>query len=181
MISPATTLARRAREEHPLSDLASVDGCAWILLSRGCVALVDVSDFEFCNRWIWSISDRGYAYRRESDNSVVYLHRVLAGASGGEHVDHINGIRLDNRRSNLRTGSHADNIRNQRKHRRKLPMSSTFKGVSRHKVSGLWRARGKLNYVEHRIGYFATEVEAAIAYDKWARENFGAFARPNFS
>lgn len=57
-------------------------------------------------------------------------------------IDHINGIRSDNRISNLRIATHSQN-----NHNSKAPKTNTsgVKGVSFHKPSGLWHAQIKTN------------------------------------
>ena len=54
-------------------------------------------------RWTWRV---GYAVARMKDENGglrdVLMHRYITGAKPGELVDHINRIRSDNRRSNLR-------------------------------------------------------------------------------
>lgn len=54
--------------------------------------------------------------------------------------------------------------------------SSRFKGVSFYKRDGTWEAYLKLNYKRRRMGYFKTEIEAAIAYNEEAKKVFGEFA-----
>lgn len=48
-------------------------------------------------------------------DTTIYLHRVVTGAPKGKEVDHINHDTLDNRRENLKVGSHTDNMRNGKK------------------------------------------------------------------
>jgi hypothetical protein len=90
-------------------------------------------------------------------------------------VDHINGDTLDNRRANLRVCTKSENNRN----RRKLhPTTSRFKGV--YKNTKPWIALIECNGKQFVLGRFASEEEAALAYDKAAKEHFGSFARLNF-
>lgn len=104
------------------------------------------------------------------------LHRFLIDAPDGRYVDHKNGDRLDNRKSNLRLCSPAENRRNSRSAR----ALSGYKGVSRVDRPSKWRATllkgGKRIY----LGSYKTRIEAARAYDKGAREHFGEFACLNF-
>lgn len=101
-----------------------------------------------------------------------YLHRLIL--SGAKKVDHANGDGFDNRRANLREATSAQNNRN----RRLLP-GRRFKGVRPVKNDG-FMAVVWLDNRPNYIGFFRTEMEAAIAYDAAARELFGEFARPNF-
>jgi len=93
-------------------------------------------------------------------------------------VDHINGDRLDNRRANLRIVTKQQNRQNigKQSHRE---MTSRYKGVVQHPKTLRWRAIVKTGGKQRHLGYFATEHEAALAYNTAARELFGEFARLN--
>lgn len=104
----------------------------------------------------------------------LLLHRFIAGASEGQEVDHINGNVFDNRKSNLRICTHAENQRNTK---RKSTNTSGYKGVSYDKRRGKWRARITLNGKEKWIGSFDTAIEAADAYRKASRNIHGEFGR----
>src|SRR5689334_1839569 len=53
-----------------------------------------------------------------------------------------------------------------------------FKGVSRQPAG--WRAKICIGNSTKTLGYFDSEVEAALVYDVAALEHFGASARLNF-
>lgn len=91
-------------------------------------------------------------------------------------IDHINGIRLDNRYANLRCVTHRQNSMNS------LPRkgSSRFKGVSFCGQTGRWKAQIAPDGVNYNLGRFTTEEEAARAYDSAARAHFGEFAKLNY-
>jgi len=98
------------------------------------------------------------AYNPETQRNV-YLHRLIINAKTGEEVDHINGNGLDNRRSNLRVGSHRQNQIN-----RMVPGSSKYPGVYYEKTKTLWRARAQIDGKSKSFGYFKDEKEAFKAY-----------------
>lgn len=112
-------------------------------------------------------------------DGINYLaHRLAFLYVNGEfpenHVDHINGDRLDNKFSNLRFATHSENRQNS-----KLSSHSTtmLKGVTFHKRVGKYQARIGVNGKRLHLGYFDTKELAYNAYCKSALENHMEFAR----
>lgn len=94
-----------------------------------------------------------------------------------EMLDHINGIKTDNRIENLRLATDEENNRNRRSTK---SSSSKYKGVSWHKRVKKWISKITLNCRAKHLGYYSSEKEAALAYDKAAREHFRDYACLNF-
>lgn len=88
----------------------------------------------------------------------LYVH----GAWPNGVIDHINGIRSDNRICNLRDVSQAVNMQNRRvaKTTHKLGVI----GVSWHEAGRKWRARVGVNRREVHLGLFDSVEEASAAY-----------------
>lgn len=86
-----------------------------------------------------------------------------------ECIDHINGVRDDNRIANLRECTRAQNNMNRPQRR---DSSQPFKGVSRHSC-GSWRARIQRRH----LGLFSTADAALAAYEAAASVTFGSFQR----
>src|SRR5688572_2201059 len=93
---------------------------AYISLTKGLRALVDDELFERLNKHKWYASGRKgreYAARRAKTGfrKLIYMHHEVLDfpmVSPGEHTDHRNGDRLDNRRDNLVVGTAAQNAQN---------------------------------------------------------------------
>jgi hypothetical protein len=158
---------------------ALAEGAKLIPLTRGKFAIVDAEDFESLNRYKWHAQTGGrtfYAATRH-EGKTFSMHRLITNAPKGLVVDHINHNGMDNRKHNLRICTHAENCRNRRFSRRG---SSKYKGVSKEKKRKLFlaciRCKGKYYY----LGRFKSEIVAAKAYDKKAKELFGEFAYLNF-
>jgi hypothetical protein len=151
-----------------------------ITLTRDKCTLVDDEDYERLSRWKWSatlISCHWRAVRsvkKRGRSKTIYMAREIVGAKKGEYVDHINHDSLDNRRCNLRICSNAANGANQQKRRQKC--TSKFKGVSWHKKSSKWTAYIIVKQKWIYLGVFASELQAATAYNKAALEHFGEYA-----
>lgn len=158
-----------------------------IELRGGFIALVDEEDADLVRRYRWHAKRKSdwtqNRYVARSANvggktRCVYLHREIIGAQPGQFVDHINGNTLDNRRSNLRLCTQAQNIRNRAADK---DNASGFKGISR--TGGKrspWRADIVADAIREYLGVFATPEEAARAYDAAALRLHGEFARLNF-
>jgi hypothetical protein len=154
-----------------------------IKLTNGGVALVDDEDFDDLNKHKWfSHKERNtaYAWRNEKKGFRQYgkvkMHRQILNPKKSEHVDHINGNGLDNRRDNIRVCTAQQNQMNRHNH---SSHSSIYKGVSYHKQNDRWRALIHLNGKPISLGCYSTPEAAAIAYNEKAIELFGEFARPN--
>lgn len=65
------------------------------------VALVDPTDFESVSIYKWWVNAGGYAESTHYGRRVL-MHRLLMEPPSDKVVDHINGNKLDNQRSNLR-------------------------------------------------------------------------------
>ena len=150
------------------------------VLTNGGTALVDESSYSFINRWSWQRHTKGYAYRsftygRKGERRCIqiYMHRLIARAKKGQQVDHINGDRLDNRKSNLRICSSSENAMNRKK---QSGFSSRYKGVSWNSEISKWVAQIKIKGDQLSLGSFVNEISAAKAYNKAAKIHFGEFA-----
>lgn len=148
-----------------------------IILTGGSTALVDDKHFDMLNKYTWLLNNKGYAQRsiyNEGTLRTTFIHREVMGAKKGQIVDHINGNPLDNRRSNLRFCTQAENCRNQ-----KLSSNNTsgYKGV--HLIGKKWRAMIMVDGKNIHLGMYATAEEAARAYDNTATVEHGEFAKLN--
>lgn len=148
----------------------------YIVLASGHKTKVDEEDYKELSRYSWHLSN-GYPSRHKNDGTgkKIYLHRIVSKTPEGLHTDHINGNKLDNRKSNLRIVTASQNHMNRRKDSRK-GLSTSLKGASYHKLSKKWRARIKVGDRQISLGYYDTDREAHLAYRKAAEELYGVHA-----
>ena len=148
-------------------------------LTKGKVALVDDEDFAAISKYKWYAERRKhtyYAYRRDRvTRKVVRMHREILKPRKGQVIDHKNHNGLDNRRSNIRLCTYANNAQNSRRKRG----VSGFRGVWPH-PSGIWHVYIQCRGVATFLGCFHDPAEGAKAYDKAAKRLHGTFAILNF-
>ena len=77
------------------------------------VTLVDKDTLEKYGHQSWYLNDNGYALRSNPDGSIR-IHRLIMDCPEGLVVDHLNGDRLDNRKSNLRICTQKENANNRK-------------------------------------------------------------------
>lgn len=118
--------------------------------------LFDECDRPFIESRNWCLNT-GYAGARIGGR-VQLLHRLLLNCPEGYQVDHINGNRLDNRRSNLRIVTQQENLQNRHYDSRN---KSGYRGVCYCKQTGKWKAYARHNGKQVWLGRFDTAEEAA--------------------
>ena len=167
-----TTLPPHAQDDNIL-----------ITTSKGEPIILDEVDHDLASH-LWYLFE-GYAARTtggRKNRQFVFMHRIVLERmigrplQKGEDTDHINGMRADNRRINLRLTTRTQNLQNLKK---KSGTSSQYKGVMWDKERERWMAYITVNRHRIYLGRYATEEEAARAYNKAALEYFGEYARLN--
>jgi len=171
----------------PIREIRIEGNIAHVPLTQGYEALIDAADVPKVSKWNWCANVSRHqdgsiytVYARRTDRASgrpvsIQMHRVIAGTPSGYDTDHRDCDGLNNRRSNLRTATKAQNQHNQRP-RRKLTASGV-KGVSWHKGDSKWQSRLKRNGKEHYLGSFASIEEAAAVYAKANATIHGEFGR----
>jgi len=138
-----------------------------------------LTENEILKNLSWHIRhDKGMSYVIASIN----LHRIIVNAKLGEIVDHKNGNGLDNRKSNLRICTKAQNNANRKA---KKNGKSKYLGVSVQSYktligeTTLYTAAIKKDKKTYYLGSYKCENTAALAYNKKAMELHGNFANLN--
>lgn len=138
---------------------------------------IDAADVDLVRPYTWRARRHRYgAFSIESqprgdNHASLVLPRLVTGAKAGEFVTHRNGDSLDCRRRNLVIARTGDQI----------PISvrkgrvSHYRGVNQTKNGRRWNAHLLIS-----AGSFATEEEAARAYDQLVRRHLGSAGYLNF-
>ena len=105
---------------------------------------------------------------------LAWLFMTGSFPATGFEIDHINGIRNDNRWSNLRLVTRSQNNMNSGK---SVANKSGAKGVSMDKTINKWLARIQVNKKIIYLGHFESFEEAAKARKEAEAKYFGTFQR----
>jgi hypothetical protein len=167
------------------------------------VVLYDMEDEDRLKQHTWGVSgtkkngscyvsttiphpDGGFRSNGRPREARLPMHRYIMNCPKGLEVDHKNHNKLDNRKTNLRICTRAENSKNLRKSPNR---SSRFKGVSYSLPSqGMtskallkpWAATITSDGISYHLRAYPTEEEAALVYDKAAKQYHGKFACLNF-
>lgn len=140
-------------------------------------AMVDTVDYEWLSQTRWCLFAK-YVATSTRVNGSRYMHRIIMQDPENAQVDHINGDKLDNRRSNLRICTSRQNKSNVG--RKNIPhATSEYIGVCYIRRKRKWCASVLDGKKVHRSMH-RTEIEAAKWRDAKAYELRGEFARLNF-
>jgi hypothetical protein len=161
-VSKSAGRARAVRK--PPTGRIEGDVCSFTL-KDGRVVLVDAAD-SWVLRYCWHPGGYKERYlirccRVEGKRKNYYLHREIMGSPPGLTIDHIDGNPLNNRRSNLRIATQAQNVQNRN------PLSNTktgFRGIYRdgNRFPAVVILNGKII----RLGKFKTLAEAVVAVNQ---------------
>src|SRR3990167_5242115 len=143
-----------------------------IKITQNKFALVDDEDYGMLSKFKWHYSN-GYAIHHHYIKTVkgrpitkkVLMHSLIMNTPKGMDTDHIDGNRLDNRRSNLRICTRRENGQNRKEHRNgKLLGVNTIKRKSLKKIYTYHEAGIQMNGKRVYLGIFATPELAHQAY-----------------
>jgi hypothetical protein len=144
--------------------------------------LVDDGDYEEVSKHRWYVNARGYAAWNERLDKVStqhyhwrlhLMHREIMRAQKGQILDHADGDKLNNQKSNLRFCTHSENMSNTRY---KKFSKSGYRGVREFHTKKGWYGAIRKDKVFYWSSVCRTPVEAAIWYNDMARKLHGEFA-----
>jgi hypothetical protein len=108
----------------------------------------------------------------------IYAHRIVWAMTYGKwpekSLDHINGIKTDNRPENLREATDLENNHNVGIRKTN---STGYRGVSVDRRRNAFQAQITVNGKHRYLGHFKTPEEASVAYENAARAFHGEFYR----
>jgi hypothetical protein len=113
----------------------------------------DKEDWNKVKDYTWGVHfDRFNFYAvthlKQDKYPTASMHEIIIGKTKNKEIDHKNGNGLDNRKCNLRTCTHAENLKNLKNLKKRKNTSSKFKGVMKHGT--YWQSEiriGKKEYI----------------------------------
>jgi hypothetical protein len=136
-------------------------------------ALVDAEDYTRLMKHSWHKNEAGYAIKAHNGDTENRMHRFVMGdIEEGMLVDHKDGNRLNNKKSNLRVVTASQNTQN-RNLINEGSKESKYIGVYKRKNRWFSRCSRK------NLGTFDTEIEAARRYDIFVILKFGPESKTN--
>lgn len=150
---------------------------------KGYFALVDDHWYKFLMQWSWYRDKGGHAlrsktaYKKDGQRTsiTVHMHRVVNKTPKNKQTDHIDRNGINNQEYNLRNATMFQNRRNSKRILERSNKTSIYHGVSWKKKNKKWVVQ--IHYIKKRhIGLFKSEIEAAKAYNKYAKKYYGRFA-----
>jgi hypothetical protein len=150
--------------------------------NNGWPYIYDELDAEIIERFTWQQSNEYLArvVRLSSGKrKTILMHREIMGnPDKGLEVDHINRVKNDNRRSNLRIVTRGQNNTNSKNRKSRTGLKGSYPN-NRSKTNP-YQAKITINKKQTHIGYFETAEKAHEAYlSKRAEVNKGFHIHPN--
>jgi hypothetical protein len=164
----------------PPRPIKIIGGIGIVPLTQGYEAIIDAADAPLVGQYNWQVhvnprAKTQYAVRGvwvDGRTTTQKMHRLIMGEPDGMFIDHVNQSGLDNRKSNLRLCSAAENQWNTGVSARN---KSGFRGVDFHELTQKWQARVTKNGKRQYIGCFDTQAEAVLAHQQAAMQLHGEF------
>lgn len=139
----------------------------------------DKDDYDIIKDYRWNLNLRGYIATTKRINNKkinIRLHQLIMGKKEGCIIDHINGIKTDNRKINMRFCTQQQNVMNG-----EIPNTnkSGFKGVIWDKSRNKWRSYIKYNQKTITLGYFINKDDAIKTRIEAEEKYFGEYSYLN--
>lgn len=132
-------------------------------------SFVSKEDYDDIAKYSWSRSRFGYIQNMTLGkmHRYIILKRMKLVVEKGYVVDHINSKKHDNRRSNLRIVTIAQNTQNNAS-RKNVNSSTQYRNVYKTKSkTNPWCAAVRLNGKRIYLGNYDSDIHAAEAFDCW--------------
>jgi len=156
------------------------DGVTHLVLQDGTTYVIDTTDRPLIEGYTWRRSGKKYMYactnvKKGNRLGTLKLHRILCQTTAERpFVDHESGDVLDNRRSNLRPCTRAENNANKGRYKNN---KTTVKGVFFHKSRQKFEAWVGVGGKQLYVGCYTDPSDAEQDIRAFRERQHGEFAR----
>lgn len=131
---------------------------------------IDLDDYEKIKNYYWRIDGQGYVVTNNSENRQISQHRFIM--PNNSFIDHIDGNRSNNRKSNLRIVTRQQNNMNKALYKNN---KSGHKGVRQ--IKNKWEVQITYNSNKIRLGTYDNINEAIAVREQAEQSLFGNYSR----
>jgi len=137
----------------------------------------DLEDYPRICNYLWGINSIGYVVAKNGETNLS-LHRLVMNAQEGEEIDHVNHLKHDDRKINLRKVKRGLNNANRTPNKN---LESGCTGVYvRHNIKGdVWVARITVNYKHVSLGTYNSKKDAIAARKRAETYYWGEYSYDN--
>jgi hypothetical protein len=131
---------------------------------------VSIDDLERVSKYTWYLDGEHEYIATHINGKKVYLHRFIMCAVKGQLIDHIDRVRANNVRTNLRVATKDINSINSKVH---SSNTSGVRGVTWSKNSKKWFSQIMVRGKTKSLGYYHNFDDAVAARRKGELKYFG--------
>ncbi len=151
-------------------EIEKVDIFMELILDGNIMTVVkyDADDHERVSKHKWFFTSKGYVATNINGKSWK-MHKFITNYVGPYFVDHVNRVKSDNRKENLRILNFVESAQNRDKVI-KDDTTSEYKGVTM-TPEGKYRVSITHNYKRIDLGRYHNEIDAAKVFDKYVTDH----------
>lgn len=165
----------RKNKKYNTYDLSGDYGIGYTL--NGEEFWFDLEDYDLIKNYCWFIDDKGYVVTNDSKTrKIIRFHRLILPVKHNEQIDHIKHIKYDNRKSELRIVTNAQNSMNRI---RQPNNTSGITGVYWNNSKQRWCAEIMLDKKKIYIGVYEEFDDAVKARKEAENKYFGEYSYDN--
>jgi len=174
------SMQKMGKEQRQLNEYRFIENVGVGRTLKDDIFYFDLEDFELIKEFTWMINDKGYVLSRPF-GGPIRMHVLIMKKYFNENftekdIDHINGMKNDNRKENLRICEHFQNLINS-----KMYSNNTTgrKGVYWDKSREKWKASITFNKRTIELGRFDNFDDAVFAREEAEKKYHGEFTGQN--
>ena len=164
--------ASKRHKQYNTYDLSGEYGIGYT--NKGEEFYFDLEDYDKIKDYCWRIDNKDHYVVTTFKGKILCFHRIIMNINDSSlDVDHINHVKHNNRKSNLRIVKRNQNASN------KTPSNNRVPGVMFRKTKNKWIARITKNYKNIYLGSFNSFEEAVRARKEAEEVYFGEYSYDN--